>query len=112
MRHPDELLGKPQRERAARPGQRLHPPAAPAVRGARVAAAGRGRRAPGQDDEALFGPGFVDAMVQLEQNGGRCEYTGEKWVYRASDYPAQDVSLRDAEGDRFARARTRPTPTG
>ena len=30
------------------------------------------------------------------------QYTGEKWVYTASDYPAQDVSLRDAEGDRFA----------
>ena len=40
-------------------------------------------------------------MVQLEQNE-TLRYTGEKWVYTAGDYPAQDVNLRDAEGDRFA----------
>jgi DEAD/DEAH box helicase domain-containing protein len=54
-----------------------------------------------QDDEALFGPGFVDAMIALEQSD-TLRYTGERWVYTRGDYPAQDVSLRDAEGERFA----------
>jgi DEAD/DEAH box helicase domain-containing protein len=53
------------------------------------------------DDEALFGPGFVDAMVALEDSG-TLRYTGERWIYTRGDYPAQAVSLRDAEGDRFA----------
>ncbi|MCX6029980.1 MAG: DEAD/DEAH box helicase [Chloroflexi bacterium] len=53
------------------------------------------------DDEALFGPGFVDAMVALENNG-LLRFTGDRWVYTRGDYPAQDVSLRDAEGARFA----------
>jgi len=54
-----------------------------------------------QDDEALFGPGFVEAMIALEQSE-TLRYTGERWVYTRGDYPAQDVSLRDAEGERFA----------
>jgi DEAD/DEAH box helicase domain-containing protein len=53
------------------------------------------------DDEALFGPGFVDAMVALE-NDGLLRFTGDRWVYTRGDYPAQEVSLRDAEGARFA----------
>ncbi|MGC8782287.1 MAG: Zn-binding domain-containing protein, partial [Anaerolineae bacterium] len=53
------------------------------------------------DDEALFGPGFVDAMVALEKSGV-LRFTGERWVYARGDYPAQAVSLRDAEGERFA----------
>ena len=54
-----------------------------------------------QDDEALFGPGFVDAMIALEEDG-TLRYNGQRWVYARGDYPAQDVNLRDAEGDRFA----------
>jgi DEAD/DEAH box helicase domain-containing protein len=54
-----------------------------------------------QDDEMLFGPGFVDAMIALEQSD-ILRYTGDRWVYTRGDYPAQDVSLRDAEGERFA----------
>ncbi len=53
------------------------------------------------DDETLFGPGFVDAMIALE-NSGTLRYTGERWLYTRGDYPAQEVSLRDAEGARFA----------
>ncbi len=62
----------------------------------------------GWNDEALFGPGFVEAMVALEEDevlrylapiGDEGE---QRWVYTRSDYPAQDVSLRDAEGERFA----------
>ena len=76
-------------------GQRLHPPASRRAQ-ARIALAGGRRRA----EEALFAPalsrhGAVGARRKLR-------YTGEKWVYTAGDYPAQDVNLRDAEGDRFA----------
>jgi DEAD/DEAH box helicase domain-containing protein len=60
------------------------------------------------DDEALFGPGFVDAMISLE-NDGTLRFVpddgaeaGAKWVYARNNYPAQDVNLRDAEGTRFA----------
>ncbi len=106
MRHPDQLLGKPQENALLDPDnvyilQRHLPcaaheaplhvapdPAAPPVTAL-------------SDDEKLFGPGFVDAMIALE-NDGTLRYTGEQWVYTQSDYPAQGVSLRDAEGDRFA----------
>lgn len=97
-RHPDILLGKPNENALLDPDNvyilQRHLPCAAHESPLRADEGG-------QDDEALFGPGFVDAMVQLEQSG-TLEYTGEKWVYTASDYPAQDVSLRDAEGDRFA----------
>lgn len=98
MRHPDVLLGKPSENALLDPDNvyilQRHLPCAAHESPLRADEGG-------QDDEALFGPGFVDAMVQLEQSG-TLEYTGEKWVYTAGDYPAQDVSLRDAEGDRFA----------
>ncbi len=98
MRHPDVLLGKPSENALLDPDNvyilQRHLPCAAHESPLRVEEGG-------QDDEALFGPGFVDAMVQLERSGA-LQYTGEKWVYTASDYPAQDVSLRDAEGDRFA----------
>ncbi len=102
MRHPDVLLGKPSENALLDPDNiyilQRHLPCAAHESPLRV---DEGAAPAAGDDEALFGPGFVDAMVQLERSG-TLEYTGEKWVYRASDYPARDVSLRDAEGDRFA----------
>ncbi len=44
-------------------------------------------------DERLFGPGFVDAMINLERRHV-LEYRGERWYYRGFDYPAQHVSIR------------------
>ncbi|MDH7487290.1 MAG: DEAD/DEAH box helicase [Anaerolineae bacterium] len=52
------------------------------------------------DDEALFGPGFVEAMVQLERQD-LLDYRGGRWFYTRGDYPAQDVSLRSAGVERF-----------
>ncbi len=103
MRHPADLLGRPHENALLDPDnvyilQRHLPCAAHEVPLRVPSEEGRGA---GQDDEALFGPGFVDAMVALE-NTGTLRYTGEQWVYARRDYPAQDVSLRDAEGDRFA----------
>lgn len=101
MRHPAELLGRPHEHALLDPDNvyilQRHLPCAAHEAPLRVADEGQ----PGQDDEALFGPGFVDAMVALEESGA-LRFTGERWVYTRGDYPAQDVSLRDAGGDRFA----------
>jgi len=60
------------------------------------------------DDEALFGPGFVDAMITLEEQGvlryvpADAAAGLQRWFYARGDYPAQEVNLRDAQGERFA----------
>jgi DEAD/DEAH box helicase domain-containing protein len=53
------------------------------------------------DDEELFGPGFVPAMVSLEE-AGRLVYHGDRWYAQAGAYPAEDVSLRALAGWRVA----------
>jgi DEAD/DEAH box helicase domain-containing protein len=60
------------------------------------------------DDEALFGGGFVPAMIALE-NTGALEYRPEsdergrdRWYPRPGAYPAQDVSLRSLAGSQLA----------
>lgn len=110
MRHPADLLGRPHENALLDPDNvyilQRHLPCAAHETPLRVAAEELSERGDtpdlhAQDDEALFGPGFVDAMVALEDSG-TLRFTGERWVYTRRDYPAQDVSLRDAEGDRFA----------
>lgn len=51
-------------------------------------------------DEALFGPGFVEAMINLERNRV-LEYRSERWYYRGFDYPAQAVSIRSIGEGRY-----------
>jgi DEAD/DEAH box helicase domain-containing protein len=53
------------------------------------------------DDELLFGPGFVPAMIALE-NAGELEYRHDRWYPRPGAYPAQNVSLRALAGSRVA----------
>jgi DEAD/DEAH box helicase domain-containing protein len=58
------------------------------------------------DDEQLFGPGFVPAMIALE-NAGALEYRQDhagrdRWYPRPGAYPAQEVSLRALAGSRMA----------
>jgi len=123
MRHGAELLGKPHESALLDPDnvyilQRHLPCAAhesPLTVPALPPAGGDGQPEDGTanavaDDEALFGPGFVDAMVALE-NAGVLRYDsyagppgggGQRWTYARGDYPAQKVHLRDAEGERFA----------
>ncbi|MGQ9491312.1 MAG: DEAD/DEAH box helicase [Anaerolineae bacterium] len=110
MRHPDELLGQPHEHALLDPDNlyilRRHLPCAAHEAPLRVQEPGpSGLQDPkgldALDDEALFGPGFVDAMVALE-NEEILRFTGDRWVYTRGDYPAQGVSLRDAEGERFA----------
>lgn len=47
------------------------------------------------EDEELFGPGFVEAMIRLER-GGVLDYRRERWFFRGLGYPAEKVSLRTA----------------
>ena len=108
VRHPDELLGKPHENALLDPDNvyilRRHLPCAAHEVPLRVPSDEdlRGLRdQAGQDDEALFGPGFVEAMIGLE-NDEIVRFTGEKWVYARRDYPAEGLSLRDAQGERFA----------
>jgi len=108
MRHPADLLGRPHENALLDPDNvyilQRHLPCAAHETPLRVAnkdLTGLRDLSGLADDEALFGPGFVDAMVALEESGA-LRFTGERWVYTRGDYPAQDVSLRDAEGDRFA----------
>ncbi|MFQ5857334.1 MAG: DEAD/DEAH box helicase, partial [Anaerolineae bacterium] len=51
-------------------------------------------------DESLFGPGFVEAMINLERNHV-LEYRRERWYYRGFDYPAQDVGIRSIGEGRY-----------
>jgi len=53
------------------------------------------------EDEELFGPGFVDTMVQLERRLV-LEYRNNRWFFQGVGYPAEKVSLRSISGDKFA----------
>ena len=52
------------------------------------------------DDEALFGPGFVDARVQLERDLV-LDYHDERWFFTGIGYPAERVSLRSVSARKF-----------
>ncbi len=57
------------------------------------------------DDEALFGAGFVPAMIALEESGRAGVPSGrgsDRWYPRPGAYPAQKVSLRALAGSRVA----------
>jgi DEAD/DEAH box helicase domain-containing protein len=126
MRHPADLFGRPHEHALIDPDNvyvlQRHLPCAAHEAPLTVPVRDDGERtyddergagaddqlAGGWNDEALFGPGFVEAMVGLEDSGVLRylapigEEGEQRWVYTRSDYPAQDVSLRDAEGERFA----------
>jgi DEAD/DEAH box helicase domain-containing protein len=52
-------------------------------------------------DEGLFGPGFVEAMVQLERDGSLA-YRNDRWYFQGIGYPAEDVSLRSVSSTKVA----------
>ena len=100
MRHPADLFGRPHEHALIDPDNvyvlaRHLPCAAAEVPLTNIAAHDR------FDDEALFGPGFVPAMVQLEEQGV-LDFHGDRWTYTGTDYPAEKVNLRSAGGGRFA----------
>ena len=51
-------------------------------------------------DEELFGPGFVGAMSNLEQDG-KLEYRNNRWYYVLPGYPAEEVSIRSVSSASF-----------
>jgi len=53
------------------------------------------------EDEELFGPGFAEAMVQLERRLA-LDYRNDRWFYQGIGYPAEKVSLRSISADKFA----------
>lgn len=101
MRHPADLFGRPHEHALIDPDnlyvlERHLPCAAVEVPLTNLATADR------FDDEALFGPGFVPAMVRLEQQGA-LEFYGDRWTYHgALPHPAEAVNLRSMGGSRFA----------
>ncbi len=87
MRHPAQLFGRPHEHALIDPGNvyilEQHLPCAayelPLT----------------PDDESHFGHGFVEAMVNLEEQGlTTYEADHDKWYYRGKEYPAQHVSIR------------------
>ncbi|MEI2689968.1 MAG: DEAD/DEAH box helicase [Anaerolineae bacterium] len=100
MRHPADLFGRPHEHALIDPDNvhvlaRHLPCAAAEVPLSNLAGLGR------FDDEALFGPGFVPAMVQLEEQS-LLDFHDDRWTYTRGDYPAEKVNLRSAGGGRFA----------
>ena len=85
MRHPAELFGRPHEHALIDPDNvyvlaRHLPCAAAEIPLTNLASPEH------FDDEALFGPGFVHAMVQLEESG-RLEFRGDRWTYTPSRLP-------------------------
>lgn len=91
MRHPQDLFGRPQHA-LVDPGNlhilRAHLPCAALESPLRSA------------DETLFGEGYVDAMISLEQDN-TLEYRDERWYLVHDDYPAQHVNLRASSGQNY-----------
>ncbi|HIP95899.1 MAG TPA: DEAD/DEAH box helicase, partial [Anaerolineae bacterium] len=89
MRHPEDLFGRPHEHALIDPGNvhllEMHLPCA-------------AHEMPlDSRDGALFGPGFEEAMVKLEERGV-LEYRYDRWFNVGSRYPAQEFSLRSTSG--------------
>jgi DEAD/DEAH box helicase domain-containing protein len=112
--------------RGSEDGEQVYAMAAVPARAPRRALPGRRRRTPPPvqapshakpllppglaqgDDEALFGGGFVAAMIALEEAGelayrpGHAGQGHDRWYPRPGAYPAEKVSLRALAGSRIA----------
>ncbi len=91
IRHPRELFGRPHEHALIDPSNvyllEQHLPCAAYEQPLTPA------------DEPHFGPGFVEAMVNLEQRGLLTyEPDHDKWYYRGRDYPAERISIRSIGG--------------
>jgi len=100
MRHPRELFSRPHEQALIRPDNRyiLLQQLPCAAYELPLTTEANPRQT---DDEALFGPGFVEAVLALEQEG-TLEYRDGRWFYQGLGYPAERVNLRSAGGRRFA----------
>ncbi|GAB4542317.1 MAG: DEAD/DEAH box helicase [Anaerolineae bacterium] len=91
MRHPGDLFGRPHERALTNPDNpyilEQHLPCAAYEYPLSSA------------DEARFGPGFVEAMIQLEKRGVLVYRPDQdRWYYAGRDFPAQDVSIRSIGG--------------
>jgi len=87
MNHPDQLFGRPHEHALIDPGNvyvlEQHLPCAAHELPLTPA------------DEAHFGHGFVEAMVNLEERGVVAYQSDQdKWFYRGRGYPAENASIR------------------
>ena len=92
MRHPEELFGRPHEHALIDPGNfyvlQDHLPCAALESPLRA------------EDEVLFGEGYVEAMMALEQSH-TLEYRNERWYLLSDDFPAQHVSIRSTAEANF-----------
>jgi DEAD/DEAH box helicase domain-containing protein len=87
MRHPEQLFGRPHEHALIDPGNiyilEQHLPCAAHEQPLTPA------------DEAIFGRGFVEAMVNLEERGILTYQPDlDKWYYTGKGYPTQNFSIR------------------
>jgi len=96
MRHPQELFGRSHEHALINPDNvyilEKHLPCA-----AHELPLSNQRGPSSLDDEALFGPGFVEAMIGLEHKS-ILEYRNERWYYMGFGYPAEEVNIRSISG--------------
>jgi DEAD/DEAH box helicase domain-containing protein len=96
MRHPQELFGRSHEHALINPDNvyilEKHLPCA-----AHELPLSNQRGPSSLDDEALFGPGFVEAMIGLEHKS-ILEYRNERWYYMGFGYPAEGVNIRSISG--------------
>jgi DEAD/DEAH box helicase domain-containing protein len=96
MRHPQELFGRSHEHALTNPGNiyilQKHLPCA-----AHEMPLSNQTSPNSLDDEALFGPGFVEAMIGLEREG-ILEYRNGRWYYMGFGYPAEEVNIRSIGG--------------
>ncbi|MCB9101703.1 MAG: DEAD/DEAH box helicase [Anaerolineales bacterium] len=87
MRHPDQLFGRPHEHALIDPQNiyilEQHLPCA-------------AHEEPlSADDQKYFGPGFIEAMVSLEERSVVVyEANHDRWYFRGQGYPAQQVGIR------------------
>jgi len=94
MRHPAELFGRPH-ERAMVAPDNVH------VLEKHLCCAAHEWPLSAQD-ETLFGPGFVPAMIRLEKGSAVVYHAPQdRWHYPYKDYPAARFNLRSMSGKRF-----------
>lgn len=87
MRHPEQLFGRPHENALIDPGNiyvlEQHLPCAAHEQPLTTA------------DESIFGPSFVEAMVNLEERGVLVYQADlDRWYYHHKDSPAQKFSIR------------------
>jgi len=96
MRHPQELFGRSHEHALINPGNvhilEKHLPCA-----AHEMPLSTQKGPNSLDDEALFGPGFVEAMINLERKG-LLAYRNGRWYYAGFGYPAEGVNIRCISG--------------